>query len=133
MNDETYKPGSLDELSGDLRVAVERLKERPVPEAAMQRALDRVARFGSPSPSRWNHRRLKLKAVLGFAAAAAVCTALGLLLLRPSNLWAEVVKAVQAKPWIHMKAVAGGGQSRETWISFSRNIAAMRARRNGRL
>jgi hypothetical protein len=124
MNDETYKPDSSDELSGELRAAVEQLKQRPVPEAAMQRALDRAARCGSPN--RWSDRRLRLKAVLGFAAAAAVCIALGLLLLRPSNLWADVVKAVQAKPWIHMKAIDGQGQSRETWISFSRNVAAMR-------
>src|SRR5206468_425429 len=34
---------------------------------------------------------------------------------------------VQAKPWIHMISVAGEGQSWESWISFSRNIAAMRA------
>lgn len=126
MNDKAYKQDSLDELSGDLRVAVERLKQRPVPEAAMQRALDRAARYGSVS--RWTNHRLKFKAVLGFATAAALCIALGLLLLRPSNLWAEVVKAVQAKPWIH-GTLRGTkpGQSREFWLSTSEGTGGSRA------
>src|SRR5437870_1508977 len=118
MNDETYKPDPIDELSGELRTAVERLKRRPIPEASMQRALARAARCGSTI--RWTHRRLKFKAVLGVAAAAAVCVALGLLFLRPSNLWANVVEAVQAKPWIH--ATLQGtkpGQSAEFWTSTS--------------
>ena len=42
MNDEPYQSDLLDDLSGDVRVAVERLKRLAIPEAAMQRALDRA-------------------------------------------------------------------------------------------
>jgi hypothetical protein len=126
MNDEAYKPDSLDELAGDLRVAVEHLKRRAVPEAAMQRALDRAARCGSPI--RLTDHRLKFKAVLGFAAAAALCIAIGLLFLRPSDLWADVVKAVQAKPWIHgTLRGAKPGQSREFWLSTSQGTGGSRS------
>lgn len=126
MNDEAYKPDSLDELPGDLRAAVERLKRRLVPEAAMQRALDRAARCGSPI--RWTDQRLRQKAVLGFAATVAVCIALGLWFLRPSDLWADVVKAVQAKPWIHGTGRgANPGQSREFWLSTCRATGGSRS------
>ena len=49
--------------------------------------------------------------------------------LQPSGIaWSQVAEAVRAMPWIHMKAGGGEGQSQETWISFSRNIGAMRDR-----
>jgi len=126
MNAEADRPDSPDELSGDLRAAVERLKQQPVPEAAMRSALDRAARCDSPL-QRPPHRS-RLIAVLGFAAAAAACIALGVWFLRPSDLWADVVKAVQAKPWIHgTLRGTSPGQSREFWISTSRAIGGARS------
>ena len=125
MNDETHQPDSLDDLSGDLRVAVERLKRRPVPEAVMQRVLDRAARGGSPI--RWTNRRSRQKTVFGFAAAVAACVILGLWFSRPSDLWAEVVRAVQVKPWIHGTLQgANPGESREFWFSTSRGSGGSR-------
>jgi hypothetical protein len=126
MNDETYKPDSPDELPGVLRAAVDRLKQRPIPQAAMQRALDRAARCASPI--RWTERRLIQRAALGFAAAVAACIALSLWLAQPSDLWANVVKAVQARPWIHARLQdAAPGQSREFWTSTSRAVGGSRS------
>jgi hypothetical protein len=126
MHGESDQLDPVDELSPDLRAAVECLKQRPVPEAAMQRALDRAARCGL-SVRRAEHR-VRQKAVLGFAAAVAVCLALGLWLWLPSDLWADVVKAVQAKPWIHgTLRGAKPGESREFWISTSRAVGGSRS------
>jgi hypothetical protein len=63
-------------------------------------------------------------AVAGLAAAILVSVLLWN--KREGVAWAQVTEAVRAMPWIHMKAVAGEGQSRESWISFSRDICAMR-------
>jgi hypothetical protein len=126
MNDEAGKHDSLDELSEDLRAAVECLKQRPVPEAAMQRALDRAAHCGSlvRSTDPW----LRLKAPLRWAAAVAACIAIVAWFWRPSDLWADVVKAVQGKPWIHLtRGGANSGQSPEVWLSTSRGIGGSRS------
>jgi hypothetical protein len=63
-------------------------------------------------------------AVAGLAAAILV----GVLLWSRQEgvAWAQVAEAVRAMPWIHMKIVGGEGQLGETWLSFPRNIAAMR-------
>jgi hypothetical protein len=126
MNDGTHRPDSLDDLSGVLRAAVEHLKRRPVPEGAMQRALDRAA--GSDLHSQRTGLRSRRNLVVGFASAVAACVALGLWFSRPSDLWADVVKAVQAKPWIHgTRQGANPGQSSEFWISASRGSASSRS------
>ncbi len=119
MNNQADQPDSLDELPGDLRTAVQHLKGRPVPKAAMQRAINRAERCGSPR--RWTDQRSTIQAAWGIVAAAVVCVAFSLWLARPSDLWAQVVDAVQAKPWVH-GTVRGAqpGQSREFWISTSR-------------
>ena len=83
MNDETYEPDSLDELRGDLRVAVERLKQRPIPQAAVDRALDRA--LHCDSRSRWAAHWSRRKALIGLAGAVAACLAIGFWLLRPSD------------------------------------------------
>jgi hypothetical protein len=126
MRDEAYKPDSPDELSSELRAAVERLKRQPIPEAAMQRALERAAGCGLPVGQ--TEYRVRLKAVLAVAAVVAVGIALGFWLLRPADLWADVVKAVRAKPWIHGdRRGAEPGQSAEFWISTSRGSGGFRS------
>ncbi len=51
-----------------------------------------------------------------------------LLVLAPSDLWADVVKAVQAKPWIHgTLRSAKPGESQEFWISTSRAVGGSRS------
>jgi hypothetical protein len=70
--------------------------------------------------------RSAVVAVAGLAAAILV----GVLLWnrQEAAAWAQVVEAVRAMPWIHMKAAGrGDGQSYEAWFSFSRDIGAMRA------
>ena len=75
---------------------------------------------------KWTSPRTKRAWFAGAAAAAVVLIAL-LFSLQPSSIaWSQVAEAVRAMPWIHMKAVAGEGQAREVWISFSRNVAVMR-------
>jgi hypothetical protein len=71
---------------------------------------------------------VKLKAVLVLTAAGAACLVLALWFFQPADLWADVVKAVQAKPWIHgtLQAVQPG-QSREFWISTSRAVGGSRS------
>ena len=60
--------------------------------------------------------------------AAAVCLALGFWFSRPSDLWADVVKAVQDKPWIHgTLRSAEPDESREFWISTSRAVGGSRS------
>src|SRR5262249_30254863 len=64
-----------------------------------------------------------------FAGGRAAGGFVGALLfsLYPSNsAWSRVTQAVRATPWIHVKAVGGEGKARETWLSFARNVAAMR-------
>ena len=126
MNDEAHTPDSLDELPGALRAAVERLRRRPVPEAAAQRALERAAR--SHLHFQRNGRRSRRKPLLGFAAAVAASIASAFWFFRSSDLWADVVKAVQGKPWIHLNCRgANPGQARELWISTSRAVGGWRS------
>ena len=92
----------------------------------MQRAVDRAACIALPVV-RPNHRPMR-RAVIGVAAATAACLALGLWLSRPTNLWAEVVSAVQAKPWIH--GINRGSKAEATdefWISMTGGDIAFRA------
>jgi len=67
-------------------------------------------------------------ALFVFATAVAACLAFGFWFSRPSDLWAEVVKAVQAKPWIHgTLRGAKPGQTREFWLSTSRAVGGSRS------
>ena len=66
------------------------------------------------------------KAWFAGAAAAAVVLIAFLFALQPSSIaWSQVVEAVRTLPWVHMKVVGDGGQSRESWNSFPRNIGVM--------
>jgi len=125
MNRQGHTPDPIDELSSDLQIAVEHAKYSPVPEAAMQRAIDQAARLDARI-ARAGRRKTRL-AVIAIAGAAA-CLAIALLFSRSANLWAQVVKAVQAKPWIH--AVNRGSKAEATdefWISMDTGDVAFRA------
>ena len=90
----------------------------------MKRALERARRCGSPV--QWTAHPVRQKAVLG--VVAAVCLALGFWFSRPSDLWADVVNAVQAKPWIHgTLRSAKPDESREFWISTTRAVGGSRS------
>jgi hypothetical protein len=87
---------------------------------------ERTVRSPLASPARAMAAWTKRAWFAGAGAAAVLLIAL-LFALQPSGIaWSQVAQAVRAMPWIHMKAVGGEGRSQETWISFSRNIVAMR-------
>jgi len=100
---------------------------RDVLDRVRARLHENTVRSSSADPARATAPWTKRAWFAGAAAAAIVLIAL-LFCLQPSSIaWSQVAEAVRAMPWIHMKVVAGRGQSAETWISFSRNVAAMRA------
>ncbi len=120
------RPSALDELTGELRVGVEHAKNRPIPDGAIERVIERAASLGSPVVR--SNRHATRRAVLGVAVATAACLILGLWLSRPANLWAQVVAAVQAKPWIHGISRGSKGESTdEFWISTTTGNMAFRA------
>lgn len=80
------------------------------------------SRSSSRSSSRWSRRGW-----LAAIAATSVVLFAFLFSLQPSGVaWSQVAEAVRAMPWIHLRAVGGEGQSRESWLSYSRNTSAMR-------
>ena len=112
-----------------------RLHENTVRSHSVPMRGGQVHVFGRPLPGKmrllaekWTSPRTKRAWFAGAGAAAVVLIAL-LFSLQPSSVaWSQVVEATRAMPWIHIKmeAVGGKGESRETWISFSRNIGAVR-------
>ena len=128
MNDEHRSP-DFERLEPPLEAAVQAALADPLPEDAIQRVKVRARQLAtlSAAPTRAVAPWTKRAWFAGAGAAAVVLIAL-LFCLQPSSIaWSQVAEAVRAMPWIHMKVVAGEGQSAETWISFSRNVAAMRA------
>ena len=90
------------------------------------RLQENTVRSPSATPARATARWTKRAWFAGAGAAAVVLIAL-LFSLQPSSIaWSQVAEAVRALPWVHIKAVGGEGRSQETWLSFSRNIFAMR-------
>jgi hypothetical protein len=70
-------------------------------------------------------RRAWLKYAVGSVAAASVTIA-GWSLLRPPDLWAQVVETMGAQPWIHGASKDSQGQTQEFWLSVPRRIYALR-------
>jgi hypothetical protein len=70
-------------------------------------------------------RRTWLKYVVGGVAAASVIIAASSL-LRPPDLWAQVVEVMGAQPWIHGASQDSQGQTQEFWLSVPRRIYALR-------
>jgi hypothetical protein len=113
---------TLDELQGSLRRAVIELRGVAIPADTLTRVIDRAVRL--PHQRSWLlrlRRWTRYSAVL--AAAAAVLIAAAAWLLAPRDTWAQVVKAVQMKPWIHSVAKTPDGQRSEVWLSFSREVS----------
>lgn len=99
---------------------------REVLDRVRARLHEHTVRSPSAAPARARAPWIKRAWFAGAGVAAVGLIAL-LFCLSPSSIaWSQVAEAVRAMPWTHMKAVSGEGQSRETWISFSRNAAALR-------
>ncbi len=76
MHDHTHVPnGRPDGLHRTLRQAVDCVRQEPVPQAAMQRALSQAARLGMPMPGQGKPRR-PLLALAALAAAIVVGVAI---------------------------------------------------------
>jgi hypothetical protein len=130
MNGENFRPesSSSDELSGPLRQAVIELRGVVPPSETLARVIDRAIELPTVRPPMPPSRRW-LRYSLAAAAAAAVLIAFGMRLFAPSDTWAQVVKEVQMKPWIHCVVQLLDGKMEE-WISFPREVGAVRSSGN---
>src|SRR5258707_12659164 len=66
-------PHNASELPDPLRKAVDAVWAQPIPQDAMQRAVDRAARQAMPKPASWRGSRGRLLAI-GSVAAACLLT-----------------------------------------------------------
>ena len=125
----TNEPSRDDAVTRELLLLADRQEIQPprdVLDRVRARLHENIVRSPLAAPARATAPWTKRAYFAGAGVAAVVLIAL-LFSLRPSGIaWSQVAAAVRAMPWIHMKAVAGEGQSQESWISFSRNICAMR-------
>jgi hypothetical protein len=70
-------------------------------------------------------RRTWLKYAVGGVTAASVTIA-AWSLLKPPDLWAQVVQAMGVQPWIHGTSKDSQGQTQEFWLSVPHRIYALR-------
>ena len=125
----TNEPSRDDAVTRELLLLADRQEIQP-PRDVLDRVRARLHENTVRSPSAARARAAapwaKWAWFAGAGAAAVVLIAL-LFSLQPSSIaWSQVAEAARAMPWIHMKAVGGERQSLETWLSFSRNVGAMR-------
>ena len=125
----TDEPSRDDAVTRELLLLADR-QEIPPPRDVLDRVRarlhEKIVRSPSAASARATAPWTRRACFAGAGVAAVVLIAL-LFSLRPSGVaWSQVAEAVRAMPWIHMKAVAGEGQSQESWISFSRNVGATR-------
>ncbi len=125
----TNEPSRDDAVTRELLLLADREEIQPprdVLDRVRARLHENTVRSPSAAPARAAAPWTKRAWFAGAGAAAVVLIAL-LFWMQPSSIaWSQVAEAVRAMPWIHMKAVGDEGQSWETWLSFSRNIGAMR-------
>ena len=123
------EPSRDDAVTRELLLLADRQEIQPPPDVldrVRARLHENLVRSPSAALARATAPWTRRVSFAGGGVAAAVLIAL-VFALRPSGIaWSQVAEAVRAMPWVHMKAVAGEGQSRESWISFSRNLCAMR-------
>ncbi len=125
----TNEPSRDDAVTRELLLLADRQEIQPprdVLDRVRARLHENTVRSPSAAPARARARWAKRAWFAGAGAAAVVLIAF-LFWMRPSRIaWSQVAEAVRAMPWIHMKAVGSEDRSLETWLSFPRNIDAMR-------
>jgi hypothetical protein len=98
---------------------------REVLDHVRARLHEKTVRSRLPAPTRATARWVKRACFAAAGTAAVVLIAL-VFCLQPSSIaWSQVADAVRALPWVHMKSGSGRG-AQDVWISFSRDIVAMR-------
>lgn len=113
----------LQDLTGNLQLAVEQIHRESISEQAMQQALCR-ARARAVAPIR--HGRLLRRGFLACGAAAAILLSLTPWIGSPSYSWGEVVQAVRKVPWLHSISKGPGNDVQEFWLSPAQGISASR-------
>ncbi len=119
---------TLLDLSSDLRSAVLWVKQRPIPQATMERAVGDALNLSARTKAA-NPERSRVPRFMPWLVAAAMCIMVATWLFRPTNVWAEVLQSTQKKPWIH-GTIRGSdsAQVREFWISATRGQCAARSK-----
>jgi hypothetical protein len=127
MTDDNVRQESdaLDEFNGPLRQAIAELRTRAPRSESLARIVDWATQLPTAQPTMRRSRRW-MGYCITMAAAAIILIAAPVWLFAPSDGWAQVVRAVQVKPWIHGVVQLPGGRRRETWISCTREVAAVR-------
>ncbi len=121
------------DLSNDLRAAVLWVKQRPVPQAALQRALEGAltlpAAIKSAPAVKAPSDRSRVGKLIPWMMAAAMCLTIATWFFRPADLWAEVLQNTQKQRWIHATIrVPQSDQVQEFWLSTSRGQSASRSK-----
>jgi|GEM_PF-4876848 len=121
------------DLSNDLRAAVLWVKQRPVSQAALQRALDGALKLPAAIKSapavKAPSDRSRVGKLVPWMMAAAMCLTIAAWFFRPADLWAEVLQNTQKQPWIHATIrVSQSDQVQEFWHSTSRGQSASRSK-----
>ncbi len=125
----TSEPHRDEALTRELLLLADRQQIQPpadLLERVRARLHEHTVRSPTAAPARATAPWTKRAWFAGAGLAAAVLIALFFSLPPAGVAWSQVAQAVRAVPWIHAKAVAGEGQSRELWTSFSRNVCATR-------
>ncbi|MBC8871449.1 MAG: anti-sigma factor [Planctomycetes bacterium] len=124
----TSEPSRDDALTRKLVLLADRQEIQPptdVLDRVRARLHENTVRSPSAAPARTTASWTKRVWFAGVGAAAVVLIAL-FFSMQPSTIaWSQVVEAVRAVPWIHVKE-AGEGRSAEAWFSFSQDVAAYR-------
>jgi hypothetical protein len=116
------------ELSGVLLNSVMAVRSEPVVEDEVAAALEQVRLLGTSSIQ--CRIRVLRRRFVGAAVAVALLLAMFVWREFQTDAWADVVEAVQSKPWIHGVAKEKNGQSHEFWFSSVRKVSASRRGEN---
>ncbi len=114
-----------DELPRPYRIAVETILAETLPDFDLASLIpSRSAReLSTPSRRRW----LVQVCGMSLVGAAAVAIVVSLLALRSADAWAQVVKAVQKKPWVRFRLTAPDKSAPvEIWFSPTKRIGVGR-------
>lgn len=112
------------ELSGVLLNSVMAVRSEPVVDDKVADALEQARSLGTPSAQ--CRIRVLRRRFVGVAVAVALLLAMFVWREFQTDAWADVVEAVQGKPWIHGVVKEKNDQQHEFWFSPEREVSASR-------